>query len=458
MARLLRERNAIGGAPVTYGHAMHRLPPLASTALLLLTACGAAKPATPTWEADVKPLMTASCVSCHVEGGIAPFALTSYEQVSAMKDAVRRAVESRRMPPYLAGEGCTDYADDQRLTAEQVAMLGAWADAGAPRGSPETPAITATAVAPSLPRVDLSLSMPAAYTPQTSPDDYHCFVIDWPQQAESYVTGFNVKPGNARVVHHVIAFLIQPDKVQDIMTLDANEAGPGYTCFGGPGGSNAGLGWLGSWAPGVQPSMYPDGTGLLVKPGSKVVLQVHYNTSAAPAGEREDQTSVELALADSVQKRAFIMPWANPDWVRQAKMPIPAGEADVVHSWSMDPTQFLSYLTANQVGNGQGFRVYAAGFHQHLLGTGGHLEIDRADGTKECLLDVPRWDFHWQRSYALAKTKIFHPGDSLGITCHWNNSAQNQPLVNGAPQTPRDVNWGEGTGDEMCLGIFYISE
>lgn len=466
MARLPLERNGFGSrvaADCTRCYtrrAMPRLPPLslaATAALGLLSACGTAKPA-PTWEADVKPLMAASCVSCHVEGGIAPFALTSYEQVSAMKDAVRLAVESRRMPPYLAGDGCADYADDQRLSPEQVAMLGAWAEAGAPRGGPETPPIAATAVAPSLPRVDLMLEMPTAYTPQASPDDYRCFVVDWPGQADTYVTGFHVKPGNARVVRHVIAFLIQPERVQGVMDLDASEAGPGYTCFGGPGGSNASLGWLGSWAPGVLPSMYPENTGLLVRPGSKVVLQVHYNTSAAPEGQREDRTTVELALADSVQKRAFIMPWANPDWVRQSKMPIPAGEKDVTHQWAMDPTQFLSYLTANQVPNGQGFRVYAAGFHQHLLGTKGRLDIKRADGTRECLLDVPRWDFHWQRSYRLAKTKIFRPGDLLGISCHWDNSAENQPLVGGVPQAPRDVNWGEGTGDEMCLGIFYISE
>jgi hypothetical protein len=64
----------------------------------------------------------------------------------------------------------------------------------------------------------------------------------------------------------------------------------------------------------------------------------------------------------------------------------------------------------------------------------------------------------WQRSYRFAKPRIFKPGDTLGITCHWDNSEANQPLVGGVKQAPRDVNWGEGTGDEMCLGIFLITE
>ncbi|MFZ5442009.1 MAG: monooxygenase [Myxococcota bacterium] len=423
--------------------------------LAVLTACGAQK--TPTYEQDIKPLMEASCVSCHVEGGIAPFALTSFEQVAAQKGAIAAAVTDRRMPPYLAGEGCTDYADDQRLSTEQIALINAWVSGGAPRGTPSATSSQPPARLTTLPRVDREMKMPVAYTPMTSPDDYRCFVLDWPEQVEKYVTGFYVTPGNARVVHHVIAFLIQPDQVQQIDALDAAEAGPGYTCFGGPGVTST-ISWLGSWAPGSQPAMYPDGTGLLVKPGSKVVMQVHYNTTAAPEGQRTDQTKLEVALSDTVDKRAWILPWASVEWVRRHNMPIPAGAPDVVHSWAFDPTQFLGNLTSNQLSNGSGFRMYTAGLHQHLLGTSGKLTINHPDGTSECLLDVPRWDFHWQRSYRFAKTKAFKPGDQLGITCHWDNSAANQPLLNGVKAEPRDVNWGEGTTDEMCLGLFYISE
>lgn len=425
---------------------------------VLLVACGTTK-VTPTYEQDIKPLVRARCVSCHTEGGIAPFALTSFDEVMAMKDSIKDAVESRRMPPYLAGEGCTDYADDERLSAEQIAMMGAWATGGTPRGTPTFNAPAAEQ--PTLPRVDLELSMPEVYTAHQSPDDYHCFVLDFPDAAsgaEQFVTGFHVKPGNPRVVHHVIAFLIQPDKAQQVADLDAAEAGPGYTCFGGPGGNNSSVSWLGTWAPGGRAAMFPDGTGLLVKPGSKVVMQVHYNTSAAPEGERADQTKLELALASSVKSRAWIIPWTSPDWARRGNMPIPAGQSDVQHAWSLDPTQVLSYLTSNQLSNGNGFRIYAAGFHQHLLGTSGRLEINRADGSKECLLDVPRWDFHWQRSYAFTKTKVFHPGDTLGISCHWDNSEANQPVIGGVKRASKDVNWGEGTSDEMCLGTFYISE
>lgn len=431
-----------------------RVTPVLAT--LLLLACGGAQP---TYEKDVRPLMEARCTSCHAEGGIAPFALTSYEQVSSMKSAIAVAVKNRTMPPYLAAPGCTEYADDQNLTDAQIAMLETWAKDGAPRGTPTGSTSTTKALETSLPTVDLTLGMPAAWTPTKEPDDYHCFVIDWPHQTDKYVTGFNVKPGNARVVHHAIAFLIPPERLATITALDDAEPGPGYTCYGGPGGNQSAISWVGSWAPGVVPSMYPADTGLLVRPGSKIVLQMHYNTAAAPnAAERVDQTSIELALADTVKRKAFIMPWADPGWVRDHKMDIPAGNADVRHSFAFDPTGFLRTISGGVLQNNSAVRVHAAGFHQHMLGTGGRLEILKPDGTNECLINLPRWDFHWQRSYRMAAPKLMRVGDQLKLSCSWNNSASFQPVINGQQAAPRDVNWGEGTGDEMCLGILYVSE
>jgi copper type II ascorbate-dependent monooxygenase-like protein len=102
--------------------------------------------------------------------------------------------------------------------------------------------------------------------------------------------------------------------------------------------------------------------------------------------------------------------------------------------------------------------VYSAGLHMHQLGTHGSLRIDRADGTSECMLDIPQWNFHWQGSYTFAQPKTLNPGDKLSVECHWDNSAENQPVVGGVKMPPQDVTWGEGTFDEMCLGTFYITQ
>lgn len=408
-----------------------------------------------TYERDVRPIFEARCVGCHVSGGIAPFALTTYESAFEMRSAIRSAVTARRMPPYLAGPGCNTYENDPRLTDAQIATVNDWVSLGAPKGRSAGTSATPQQL-PTLPRVDHRLAMPAAYTPARTPDDYHCFVLDWPATTDSYVIGFQVSPGNARVVHHVIAYIIGPSDVARVQQLDAAEPGPGYTCFGGSG-IDTNQNWLGSWAPGGMAVTYPTDTGLLVKAGSKIVMQVHYNTNAAPAGERSDLTTLQVATAASVAKRAYLMPWTNPTWL-SGQMPIPAGSAATTHSFQRDPTSLLGYITQQQLPAGA-FRVHAASLHEHLLGRKGRVEIVRGGGAAPtCLLDIPRWDFHWQRSYRLATPTVFNPGDQLKVTCEWDNSAANQPVLDGAQQAPRDVNWGEGTGDEMCLGLVYISE
>ncbi|HMJ11696.1 MAG TPA: monooxygenase, partial [Polyangiaceae bacterium] len=81
----------------------------------------------------------------------------------------------------------------------------------------------------------------------------------------------------------------------------------------------------------------------------------------------------------------------------------------------------------------------------------------RADGSTECLLRVNDYDFSHQETFLLKNPVTLHTGDQLRVECHWDNTAANQPIINGQQQTPRDVNWGEGTTDEMCLGNFLFS-
>ena len=81
-----------------------------------------------------------------------------------------------------------------------------------------------------------------------------------------------------------------------------------------------------------------------------------------------------------------------------------------------------------------------------------------ADGSEDCALDIPDWDFHWQESYRYAAGDSVQvaSGDAVEVTCTYDNTAQHQlALPDGVVPAPRDVTWGEGTRDEMC--IFYYT-
>lgn len=438
---------------------------LAAAPLSLLVACGggdstaddddeidAGDTAEVTYYQHVKPILDAKCVNCHSADGIGPFELDDFDEARTYGPEASLAVELGIMPPWPPDADCNEYKADRSLTAEQKATIAAWVEGGMVEGDAASPGAPLDVEDTGLSRVDVRLEMPAAYMPAANadtPDDYRCFVIPWEGETEQYVTGFRADPGNAKIVHHVIAFYASPAQLAEYQQLDTDEAGDGYTCFGGPGGSSRGV-WLGGWAPGTLGTDFPDGTGLLVEPGSAVILQVHYNiNNVLDTGVDPDLTAVEFRIDDSVEQVAMIMPWANPNWLNGTGMTIPAGDDDVTHAFQFDPTPFLT--------ENRGFTIYSPGLHMHQLGRSATASIVRAAGGSECLLGIEQWNFHWQGSYGLREPVHFAPGDQLRVECNWDNSAQNQPFVGGEQQAPRDVHWGEGTTDEMCLATFYVA-
>ncbi len=407
----------------------------------------------PTWHEDVQPIVARSCESCHTPGAIAPFPLRSYEEAKPWHAAMRRAVEDRTMPPWLAGDDCNTYQEDPSLTNEEIAILAAWSEAGAPEGTAVAPAAASTGAG--LDRVDFELPMPEAYTPQQDPDDYRCFLLEWPASETSFITGFQAVPGAPTEVHHVIAFLIEPDLVDDAEALDASEEGPGWTCFAGPGvgSGRSSFHWLGAWAPGSNGAEFPEGTGLRIEPGSRIALQIHYNTLTA--GAVPDRTKLQFRVEESVEHEALVIPFTSPDWTGSDAMSIPAGEADVKHSWALPLSLYASFVDGDFSAS-EPLLLHAAALHMHELGTKASLRLNREENA--CVLDIPTWDFHWQSVFNLAEPMRVESSDQLRITCHWDNTAENQPVVDGERLPPKDVAWGEGTRDEMCLGILYVTK
>jgi hypothetical protein len=172
-----------------------------------------------------------------------------------------------------------------------------------------------------------------------------------------------------------------------------------------------------------------------------MVIQVHYNTQTAGKAE-PDQTEVEFKVDSEAIPGGYDF-WTNPVWTFRG-MPIPAGEADVGFNWSSDPTS---------LNGGRAIQIHTASLHMHNLGTTGFMYVKRKDGTRQCVLKIDDWDFHWQGGVRLQKPIPMNPGDTIEMECRYDNSARNQPVYQGQQQTPRDVNWGENTTDEMCLGI-----
>jgi hypothetical protein len=249
-------------------------------------------------------------------------------------------------------------------------------------------------------------------------------------------------PDKRKVVHHIVLYQVDPADAATVMAKDAQDEGPGYQCFGTTGVAAA---WITSYEPGGHAQPLPDGVGLEVAPGTVMILQVHYNTYN---GIEADRSRAEFTLEDEVKRVGRVMLFTEPAWWA-GNMNIPAGAADATHSWHGRSTLW----------NDQTLEVFSADLHMHMLGSRGRIGIIRAEapGVADLLLDIPRWDFHWQETYRLRQPERLRPGDELYLECHWDNRPERQLVVDGERLPTRDVNWGDGTRDEMCLGNVLVA-
>ena len=141
-------------------------------------------------------------------------------------------------------------------------------------------------------------------------------------------------------------------------------------------------------------------------------------------------------------------------------MSIPAGEASVAHSFTAQRSNPFMTLLLQEIGAGSEDTLWVsnAGLHMHLLGRSGSLAIEHDNGEDTCLVEIDDWDFGWQGSYRLSEPVAFGPQDALALGCEWDNSAGNQAIIDGEIGEPRDVEWGDGSFDEMCLSVLYVSQ
>lgn len=398
--------------------------------LVACTGEGPAQEQSPTYVGAIHELMKTHCLDCHRSGGAAPFELDGYETIKSMASASLAAMESGRMPPWPADPDCQNYQGQRVMEQDEIDLFRRWVEAGSPRGEGE---VEADAPPPPLFEANQVIRPVAQYLPDGDlSDDYRCFPMDYSSDRDQYLEASEVIPGADGLVHHVLIYAIAPDLGDELEALDDADPGPGYACFGG---SEVGVPKpIGAWVPGMPALVLGTGMATLIPANSRLVMQVHYNLiGAEPA---MDLTQWRVLLSEDPPERLVE---SRPFALRTLK--IPAGETDSSHSIEFE----------NKMG--EAWTVAAISPHMHLLGRSVRVDRLTPDGAQECMVNLPNWDFNWQMPYRLNEADFItvEPGDKVRLTCVYDNSESNQPVVAGERQASREVVWGDGTMDEMCL-------
>ena len=327
-----------------------------------------------------------------------------------------------------------------------------------------------------------SLRLPSAYTPKapsgTGTDDYRCFLVDPELATDQLVSGVQIVPDNAAIVHHVIVSKVEPQDVEKARALDAKDPGDGYTCFGGAGiagvaGNLDNADWVGAWAPGGGERVMADDIGIPLKAGTQLVVQMHYNLLA---GNGADRSTVRLRLSEAkgsakqaLQTMLLPAPVELPCRDNRTKglCNRTVAVADLKRRFGEDPaTADLLHLLcgpveANPVQSctrpirSEG-TIRAVSGHMHLLGRAITVDVNKGTAKAKRVLDIPVWNFDDQGSIPLKKPLDVGPGDTITVTCTHDQGLRDLlPAFKGTRE--RYVAWGEGTTDEMCLGIVLLT-
>jgi len=384
-----------------------------------------------TFAKDIAPILQRSCQNCHRAGQIGPMPLMTYEDARPWARAIKQQVVQRNMPPWYIDRavGVRKFKNDPSLSDDEVTLISKWVDAGAPLGN------AADMPAPrqfddsdrwhiGKPDVVVTLQHPTTVKP-SDPDQWIDVPAEDPQiTSDRYIQAVELKPiTGAKVIHHAVAYMMSQDE---------------------QGGEQQSL--LEEYAVGKFGDIYPEGTGRVIKAGTKFSVNLHLHAIGAemPANIA---VGVKFYPAGYVPKHIEVTQHTgdNEDFL------IPPNTKNVrVDGYSvlLKPARLTAFQPhLHNRGQAQCLEaIYPPAY------TGGRAK-------KETLSCVDRYHFDWHIVYHYADDEqpILPAGTTLHVTSWFDNTAGNK--YNPDPSNP--VAFGQRTIDDMSfswVSWYYLSD
>ncbi len=396
---------------------------LAPGCVIDLTGAKAVEPEL-TYHGRISRIVADSCVSCHSEGGVGPFALDTYEAVARRAAMIGFVVDEGIMPPWPAAPlpaGHVGFSNNRALPEADKAAIREWIDAGKPQGDPgnaplpREQGLAAASWAIGEPDAIFSLPEPQQVNAEGQMS-YRYIRVPANFDSDRWVKAIQVKPTAPEVVHHVLVFAVPPED------LDGSDEAR----YRLRQRFRENAGYFAAYVPGNDHVIFRDGFAKKIEAGSEIIFQIHYT----PNGKATvDQCSVGIVFADEPPAREV-----RVHGIADTRLNIPAGEARHEESTSLPITRDIHLLAVMP--------------HMHLRGSSFRYELTTPDGKTTTLLDVPRWDFNWQLAYRFNEPLAVPQGSRIDVFATYDNSPENPAN----PDPTAQVGWGDQTDDEMLIG------
>lgn len=372
----------------------------------------------PDYATEVAPILKENCASCHIEGGLAPFPMNSYAMVEGWSPMIKEMLLTRRMPPAQVDPNVRHFTNARYMNPADMQVLVHWIKAGSPRGNSEVDPLTTIRPSQSewqLGEPDYVVEVPAFTVPATGVLNYENVTINLPFEEDVWVKSVQHVPGDRRVLHHLLSFIVPADYDARIVEGENDQ----YREF------------LEGYAPGKEDAAtYPEGTGVFIPAGSAIQLSLHYTTFGK---EVVDRTRIGLYFADQPPAHQYST-YALSHGGDNLHIPPGVSEHKMRASHVFDEDIVLHGLRP----------------HMHFRGKYMRFSVVYPDGTHEQILNVPNYNFAWQPTYRLSQPMALPAGSRVLIEGAFDNSQYN--LAN--PDPGAEVHGGAQSWDEMFIGYF----
>ena len=381
----------------------------------------------PTFARDVAPILYENCVACHRPNHLAPMSLISYDDARPWARAVKNKVVAKEMPPWGADSSVRAYKNDASLTQAEIDTIVAWVDGGAPEGNAaDMPELPQFVEGWSIGEPDLIFTMLEPFdVPADGTVPYSYVTVPTNLEEDIWISAYEYRPGDRRVVHHVIAQVLEDDGTPATGEVKLQRD---------PTRTRARGATVGGYVPNRLGTVYEEGVATRLPAGADIEAQMHYTTIGEPVTDQSRWGVVLTREPDSTLRRARGGQVANLSFAIEPEN----GNYAVSARRTMDEDTYLANMMP----------------HMHVRGKSAKYTVTRPDGSTEVALWVPNYDFNWQLRYELEEPIFMPKGSVLEAEFHYDNSGRNR--FN--PDPTAEVHWGDQTWEEMMLGYYGTVE
>lgn len=382
-----------------------------------------------TFTKHVAPILQNKCQVCHRAESFAPMSLVTYEEVRPWAKSIKEKVVTRMMPPWYVDRnvGVEHFKNDPSLSDAEIATISKWVDAGAPRGNAADMPPPRKFEAQDkwhIGEPDLVVNLPEdRVVLAKAPDKWLDIIVDPQLKEDRYIRAIETKPTKGyKVVHHAVTRMHHDEDGDD-------------------GGNTEAWTFLNEYAVGKNGDVFPEGSGRLMKAGTKINFNMHLHSIGT-------ETPANIALAIKFYPKDY-----KPKFIETTEAVGSTRELDIPPNTDNVRADGYTQLTKPA-------RIRSFQPHLHNRGKAQCLEAIYPGGRKvETLSCVNNYQFAWHLVYLYADDEQpLLPAGTLLHTISWYNNTSSNKFN---PDPDNLITYGQRTIDEMShtwVNWSYLSE